>query len=125
MDLSLSETIILLVVFWIVGQIVLGFMSVFHESKKRDINSLTEKLSSMIHMVKVEKHGEIDYWFDDDSGQFLGQGVNFEEIVDHIKSRFPEHIFLIKGKGGIAAQTDWKLVSVDEFRKITFSSEIR
>jgi hypothetical protein len=38
-----------------------------------------------------------------------------------IKSRFPDHIFLIQDTGGVSKQTDWKLMSVEEFNKIAIN----
>jgi hypothetical protein len=34
-----------------------------------------------------------------------------------LKSRFPDHIFLLEHQGGIAAQTGWKLMDPDEFKQ--------
>ena len=52
-------------------------------------------------------HGKDYYWFDADSDQFLGQGKTIQECIDHVKARFPGHIFLYKDNG-ILAGPEWK-----------------
>lgn len=123
MDLTLSEVIVGVVVFWVVGQLALSFWKArakFIETEHRD---LVSKISSLIHTVNVEKHGDVDYWFDSDNGQFLGQGSTFDEIVGHIKARFPNHIFLFDKDGGLAAETGWKLIPAAEMKKLVISKE--
>jgi hypothetical protein len=69
---------------------------------------LKDKLTKLIHVVKPEKHGDMIYWFDFDTDAFLGQGYTDEEIIAHIKARFPSHIFITdEGKSSISAP-DWK-----------------
>lgn len=123
MDLKIIDVVAYLVVFWIVGQVVLGILDARKKFTEQERNELITKLDSMIHMVNVEKHGDVDYWFDNDSGQFLGQGATFNEVVDHIKSRFPEHVFLFGKEGGLAAETGWKLLPPSELKKLVISKQ--
>jgi hypothetical protein len=67
---------------------------------------LKEVLSDMVHEVTVEKHGTMHYWFDSESNIFLGQGTTDSEIIEHVKARFPTHIFIIPNKG-LLARPDW------------------
>jgi hypothetical protein len=122
-DLKIIDVVAYLVVFWIVGQVVLGILDARKKFTEQERNELMTKLDSMIHMVNVEKHGDVDYWFDNDSGQFLGQGATFNEVVDHIKSRFPEHVFLFGKEGGLAAETGWKLLPPSELKKLVISKQ--
>jgi hypothetical protein len=118
MDISIGELIIIAVIFWILSQIVLGVIDglqiVTLSEKIKQLNHI----SNLIHQVKVEKHSGMEYWFDEDDNKFLGQGKTMEDTIDHIKSRFPDHIFLIQGKGGVSKQTDWKLLDTEEFKKV-------
>lgn len=123
MDLSTTDVIVYLVIFWIIGQVVIGIVNAKQKLNEKERNELIEKIDELIHMVKVEKHGEVDYWFDADSGQFLGQGSTFDEAVEHIKSRFPNHIFLFGKDGGMAAETGWKLLPPDQMKKLVISKE--
>lgn len=123
MDLSTTDIVVYLAIFWVVGQIAIGFMKERSRANEAEHNELVEKISSLIHMVKVEKHGEVDYWFDADNGQFLGQGSTFDQAVEHIKSRFPNHVFLFGKDGGLAAETGWKLLPPDQMKKLVISKE--
>jgi hypothetical protein len=58
--------------------------------------------------VEIETVGEVEYWYDADTKAFLGQGKTFYDIVDHLKSRFPDHIFILKDKGILNAP-EWKI----------------
>lgn len=79
-------------------------------------------LTEIIHQVRTEKIDDVEYWYDSQNGVFLGQGFNLEEIINHVKSRFPEHIFLLSDVGGLAAITDWKIMPFAEFEKLTISN---
>jgi hypothetical protein len=119
--MDIASIIIWAVVIWIVSQILLGVNDAVQIVKLKEQIKVLEHLNKVIHQVKVEKVDDIEYWYDEDNNAFLGQGKSFEEVVNVIKSRFPNHIFIIRDKGGFAAQTNWKLVSPDEFQKINFN----
>ena len=122
MDLTVGELVIWAVVIWILSQIVLGVIDGYRILHLSNRVEFLKKLNDTIHQVKVEKQGEIEYWFDADDDRFLGQGKTIDEVINHIKSRFPDHIFLIQGVGGVAKQTDWKLLDIDEFKKVKLTS---
>lgn len=118
MDLSIEQIIVLAIVVWIVSQIALGVMDAFAIVKLQERVDVLKKLQEIIHQVKVEQRNGIEYWYDADNDNFLGQGTTKEEVIAVLKSRFPEHIFLLENVGGVAAQTDWKLMSSEEFKQI-------
>lgn len=68
------------------------------ETKKTDIEDAVTKLMKRVHSVSVEKHGDVYYWFDAESDEFLAQGKTTSETVAQLKSRFPTHIFLVRSK---------------------------
>lgn len=78
---------------------------------------LKEVLAEMVHEVKVEKHGTMQYWFDSESNIFLGQGTTDSEIIENVKARFPTHIFIVPDKG-LLARPDWifksEIIDVDK-----------
>lgn len=74
---------------------------------------LKEKLIKLIHTIKQEKHGDIYYWFDVETDQFLAQGRTDTEIIDVLKKRFPDHIFIINRDRALRGP-DWKLVPITE-----------
>lgn len=121
--MDLTTAIIICVVVWIVAQVALGVIDGLNIIKLSERLNILKKLNNLIHQVKIEKHSGMEYWYDQDDHTFLGQGRTLEEVVEVLKTRFPDHIFLIKDKGGIAAKTDWKLVSADEVKKIELISK--
>jgi len=87
---------------------------IWHQNMKRQLQhyqEVIERLNDRIHEVRVETHGDnMNYWFDSHSDEFLAQGRTLEDIVTVLKVRFPDHVFLVPGSGGMGAGTDWKLV---------------
>jgi hypothetical protein len=92
---------------WMVAQVIKSIATVaaLKEAHEKVINHLDK----IIREVTVEKHGEVEYWFDKETDQFLGQGKTTEELVAHIKSRFPDHIFIVNPKGVLCAPR-WEFV---------------
>jgi len=119
MDLSIGELILWAVIIWVCSQIALGVADGWRIAELKHRVELIKEIGDLIHQVKVEKIGEVEYWFDSDSDQFLGQGKTVDEIIDHVKSRFPDHIFLIADTGGVSKHTDWQLMPTEEFKKVT------
>jgi hypothetical protein len=72
-----------------------------------EVSELTKKLEEIVHMVSIEQHGTVYYWFDADDGEFLGQGTCTEEVIAHVKSRFPTHLFFLPTQELVNAP-DWK-----------------
>jgi hypothetical protein len=82
-----------------------------------------EHLKKIIHDVSVEIHKDIEYWYDANNHHFLASGATIDEVVLTLKSRFPEHIFLVPGRGGVAAKTGWKLVDDMELTRSLLTKE--
>jgi hypothetical protein len=121
MDITIGEFVLWAVVLWVLSQIVLGFMDAVQIAKLKEQVRVLEHLKSIIHQVRIEKDNGIEYWYDSDEGTFLGQGTTKEEVINILKSRFPEHIFLIEDVGGVAAQTGWKLMTPEEFKNVNLT----
>lgn len=96
----------------IVARIVLYIVNRTLENKIEEVENIRKKLHKIIHAVKIETYGEMTYWFDAETDQFLAQGRTRDEISDHLKERFKGHIFLINEdtEKGILAGPDFKLV---------------
>lgn len=77
-----------------VGLQIMVAVSAFSSRKKID-DAIKDKIGKLIHTVKIEKVGEMSYWFDEDTDQFLSQGKTHEEIAVGLKQRFAKHVFLI------------------------------
>lgn len=81
---------------------------------------LIKYLDRIIHNVLIEKHNGIEYWFDADKHSFLAQGKTIDEILTVIKSRFPDHVFLLKEQGAFCAKTNWELTDFDRLKTLNF-----
>jgi hypothetical protein len=93
---------------WAVSNIVLGFIGIFQVADNTFKIQLLKHLDKIIHRVRVEKDQDTYYWYDHDNGAFLAQGQSDEEIINHLKTRFPTHIFYLPTSHFISQKTDWK-----------------
>jgi hypothetical protein len=78
---------------------------------------IKQKIISMIHFVKEEKHGDITYWFDEQSDEFLAQGATKDEIIAQARVRFPTHVFIIDNQQHSISGPDWKITPIGELSK--------
>lgn len=78
------------------------------ERKVAELDDVKDTLAKLIHTVAPEQHGDITYWFDADSDAFLGQGETSEEVIAHVKKRFPDHLFLLPNNDVLSAKTEWQ-----------------
>jgi hypothetical protein len=87
-------------------------------------DQLRIRLDELIHNVEIETVDEVEYWYDADTKVFLGQGKTFDDVVDHLNSRFPDHIFILKDKGILNAP-EWKIADrIDlDLRKKHYETE--
>lgn len=120
MDL-ITTAIIALILYFILNAILKAYVNA--RQARRD--AVVKYLTDIIHQVNIETHYNTEYWFDEHNGQFLGQGATFNDVIDVLKTRFPNHIFLFKDVGGLCARTDWQILPFEEFKKIDFLSDER
>jgi hypothetical protein len=83
--------------FWFVIFRFLFNLFVGNKKKQQEemATALNEEISKITHIVNVEQHGEQYYWYDRDTGDFLAQGKNIDDIVAVLKVRFPAHFFYL------------------------------
>lgn len=72
-------------------------------TKKARNQELLDRMSELVHKVKVEKYGDQYYWFDEDSDSFIVQGKSLNEIIHKIKISHKEHIFITQSDEIICA----------------------
>jgi hypothetical protein len=87
--------------FWSLAARILNYLLI-----KKIKNALKDDISSIIHEVDVEQVESMFYWYDRETKDFLGQGTTDDELIDHIKFRFPGHVFIVPEKGFLAPP-DW------------------
>lgn len=111
-------------IFTEIVKLILIFVSIniifnyFINKLRNDLNSqenlqLVEQVKELIHVVQVEQHQGVDYWYDKDSGTFLAQGSTIGEAIEHARVRYPKHVFILLDQdediaGIICEATDWK-----------------
>lgn len=93
-----------LVTTWIVVNFILGMLEGFRSVNTELRRQITQHLDEIIHRVREEREGDTIYWFDQDDNEFLAQGQTQQELIDVLKSRYPDHIFYLEshhvlGKG--------------------------
>jgi hypothetical protein len=87
--------------FWSLTKSLIRYMMV---TKLQE--SFKDVLERLIHEVNVEQHGAESYWFDKETNEFLAQGKTDDELIERIKKRFPDHIFIVPEKG-LLASPEW------------------
>ena len=93
---------------YILVQITLGIHDTLKESNDKLVKKLHKHIDSIVHRVRVEKDKDTYYWYDMDNNKFLGQGSTDEEIINNLKSRFPNHMFFLPTNHLICAKTNWQ-----------------
>ena len=108
-----STTILLLWIActYIIVQITFGLHNGLKQANDVLEQKLLKRLDEIVHRVEVEQQGEVYYWFDQDNRKFLAQGRTTEEIIDALKTRFPDHIFYLeKSNHLLCAKHNWEPV---------------
>jgi uncharacterized protein YacL (UPF0231 family) len=106
-----------LIVIAFIIQIGWWMITAWQNLNKKIQLAMLKQVSLKIHSVRIEEHSNQTYWYDNETSLFLAQGNVMNEIVESLKSNFPDHIFFINDFG-ISKHTDWKLISKEEFEKI-------
>jgi hypothetical protein len=101
------------IIFWyFVFSLLINFVFNKQSKEKKELESQIETLKSYVHPVNVEQHGDMSYWFDAKTDEFLAQGKTTEDLAATLKSRFPNHIFILadeKTSYFMSSATDWRL----------------
>ncbi len=92
---------------WFVANIVLGMLDGLRAADTELRATLVKRLDEIIHRVREEQHENVIYWYDNDDGEFLAQGRSQEEIIEVLKSRFPDHLFYLENHQ-VIGQPHWK-----------------
>ena len=97
-------------VWMFVGKLIVDLVF-FNKAKKANdklTEEVVERISAITHIVKVEQHGDVYYWWDNESDEFIAQGKTLEDIVEVVKKRFPQHYFFLNNDF-ILHGPDWQL----------------
>jgi hypothetical protein len=80
-----------------------------------------EHLEHIIHVIRQERDGDMYYWYDNDSDDFLAQGRTWEDVVGVLRERFPEHIFVLNSREMIMGP-EFEIVEYDPQGHLTAKS---
>jgi len=108
------------ILFWtVVVQLVLRFLVRINQISQAEEDDLVKRVKDIIHQVQVETHNNVHYWFDADDGSFLAQGDTEESVVEQLRQRFPQHIFLLTQKDTIykVSAPDWTVTPIIEIQR--------
>ena len=92
---------------WILG--FRRFLNDMHETNSQ----IKEYLSSIIHPVKSEQHGDTIYFFDADTNAFLAQGRDDAELAEALRARWQDHIFIV-GERYVMAGPDFAMLEITD-----------
>ena len=118
--LNILSTVMIVYGIWALGKI--AFKIYFEIRKNQDFEQrFREHLEHIIHVIRQEQDGDMYYWYDNDSGDFLAQGRTWEEVVGVLRERFPEHIFVLNRREMIMGP-EFEIVQYDPEGQLTHNS---
>jgi len=94
---------------YVVVRFVIGMHQALTIHNENLHTQLINRLDEIVHRVEVVEDKSMYYWYDQDDKEFLAQGKTTEEIINNIKSRFPDHIFYLEESNSlICAKHGWE-----------------
>lgn len=114
MDGILSEIIKIVAIYLTINLLFSYLIHKIRSDLDKDENlKLVEQVKELIHVVKVETHQGVDYWYDKDNGTFIAQGNTIGDAIEHARTRYPKHVFILLDNeeniaGIICEATGWK-----------------
>jgi len=75
--------------------------------KNHIMETTLRRISDIIHPVKIEKEGDMMYWYDAENGSFIAQGRTREEIIAILRTQWTKHIFLLEENQEILVGPDF------------------
>ena len=117
---QLVTSVVYFVLGYVIGSIILKLIRLFmerrHQQADDDEAAWREYVEQMVHVVREDRIGDMRYWYDRDSETFLAQGKDHEEIVNVLKMRFPEGIFVIDDNQMIMGPDYNEVIQFDELK---------
>jgi len=89
-------TIAIQCIFWYFGiKLVMHFISTYLGNRLEMKRQIIKHFNEVTHQVEIESAGNVQYWFDKDTKQFIAQGTTRAEIISVLKSHWHDHLFLV------------------------------
>jgi hypothetical protein len=84
------------IIWFFVGWLVMKVAQLYLEAKNQvlaeELDQLQKRIKNRFIQVNIEKHGEIFYLFEKETGNFIAQGANMEELKAHCDARFKDKV---------------------------------
>jgi hypothetical protein len=80
---------------WIIIAYSVANALVKYFAMKETVQEIKEQLDKKIRVVKLETEKDLLLAYDEENGQFLGQGTSKDEVKKNLIERFPHKIFLL------------------------------
>lgn len=93
-DFNWTNFIIWSLVGWLSLKMLQRWLEARNEVLREELSQLEKKLKEKFIHVSVEKHGELYYLYEKDSGQFIAQGKNMDELKEHCDQRFRRSVII-------------------------------
>jgi hypothetical protein len=106
---DLWGTVIQCVFWYFVIKIVMHFVIIYIQNKLELERQMIQYCNEITHQVEIESAGNVQYWFDKDTKQFIAQGTTRAEIISVLKSQWHNHLFLV---------TDTELLAGPDFNPV-------
>jgi hypothetical protein len=117
---QLIASVVYFVLGFVIGSVILKLIR--HVVTRRqqlaaeDEAAWQEYVEQIVHVVREDRVGDMRYWYDRDSETFLAQGKDHDEIVNVLKIRFPDGIFVINNNQMIMGPDYNEVIQFDELK---------
>lgn len=93
---QLITLIIEATVIYFVVSVIIAVVRIMREVKQAETVAKAQEIVPRDVELTIEVHGDVAYFFNKNTNEFIAQGTNAIELVDHIKDRkFTDVKFLI------------------------------
>jgi hypothetical protein len=117
---QLIASVVYFVLGYVISSVILKLIRLFmerrHQLSDEDEAAWREYVDQIVHVVREDRVGDMRYWYDRDSETFLAQGKDHDEIVNVLKIRFPDGIFVINNNQMIMGPDYNEVIQFDELK---------
>jgi hypothetical protein len=117
---QLIASVVYFVLGFVIGSVILKLIRRVVTRRQQlaaeDEAAWQEYVEQIVHVVREDRVGDMRYWYDRDSETFLAQGKDHDEIVNVLKIRFPDGIFVINNNQMIMGPDYNEVIQFDELK---------
>ena len=87
-----TDFIIWVLVGWAIAKIARLYLEARTQVLAEELDQLQKRIKNRFIQVNIEKHGEVYYLFEKETGNFIAQGSNMDELKAHCDARFKNKV---------------------------------